>query len=181
MRIIRSTRRLATPIFEVHDILARDPDGFEIRRSVVEHKGSAVVLPVDAAGQILLVRQFRLPVSDSLWELCAGRIDPGEKPLAAARRELAEETGLRAARWTKLAKLYPTPGYVSELMHVYLATELRDGNAAPMEDERIETRWFTRKEIERLIDRGKLPDAKTIAAILLYWRITSRVSSGRHR
>jgi ADP-ribose pyrophosphatase len=170
MRILRSKQVLRTPIFTVEETTAQDHDGFEIHRFVVAHQGSAVVLPVDAEGRVLLVSQFRLPVQGKIWELAAGRIDQGEKPLAAAKRELLEETGLRARNWKRLATMYPTPGYVSELMHLYLATDLTQGDAQPMEDERIETRWFSRAELEKRIDKGRLPDGKTLAGLLLYWR-----------
>jgi ADP-ribose pyrophosphatase len=170
MRILRSRQVLRTPVFAVEETTAQDHDGFEIHRFVVAHQGSAVILPIDAQGRVLLVSQFRLPVQGKIWELAAGRIDPGEKPLAAAKRELREETGLRARHWKRLASLYPTPGYVSEQMHLFLATGLSQGPAQPMEDERIQTRWFARHELEHLIDNRKLPDGKTLAGLLLYWR-----------
>lgn len=170
MRILSSVEILKTPVFRVENVVARETDGFEIHRSVVSHQGSAVILPADEQGRVLLVRQYRLPAQGKLWELAAGRIDPGEKPLAAARRELVEETGLRARHWKRLAKMYPTPGYVSELMHLYLATGLTQGEAQPMDDERIETRWFPREELETWVDAGKIEDAKTLAGLLLYWR-----------
>ena len=174
MHILSSAKVLKTPVFRVQNVVTRDSDGFEIHRSVVAHQGSAVILPADEMGRVLLVRQYRLPAQAKLWELAAGRIDPGESPLAAARRELVEETGLRARQWKRLAKMYPTPGYVSELMHLYLATGLTQGEAHPMDDERIETRWFTREELESRVDAGKFEDGKTIAGLLLYWRMLDR-------
>ena len=174
MHIISSIEVLKTPVFRVENVVAHDTDGFEIHRSVVSHQGSAVILPVDDRGRVLLVRQYRLPAEAKLWELAAGRIDRGEKPLPAARRELLEETGVRARHWKRLAKMYPTPGYVSELMHLYLATGLTQGEAHPMEDERIETRWFLREELEKWVDAGKLEDAKTLTGLLLFWRTLDR-------
>lgn len=170
MQWIRSRKLLGTPVFEVHEAVIRDAGGRELRRSLVTHAGSAVVLPMDAEGRVLLVSQYRAPVKGKVWELPAGRIDAGEKPLAAAKRELAEETGLRARKWRRLAVLYPSPGYVAETMHLYLATGLRQGEQAPEEDEDLELRWFTRRELERMIDRGKVPDAKTLAGLMLAWR-----------
>jgi ADP-ribose pyrophosphatase len=143
--------------------------GVEIKRSVVRHAGSAVMMAVDERNRVLLVRQYRLPAAKYLWELPAGRLDPGEKPLQTARRELIEETGYRARRWTRLASFWVSPGYVQERMTIYLATDLTAGEATPMEDERIEARWFTRKEIAAMIRSGKIEDAKTMLGFMT-WR-----------
>lgn len=162
MKLISSQELLATPIFRVTMDHAVDPDGFEIRRAIVRHRGSAVMMARDARGRILLVRQYRLPARAYLWELPAGRIDEGETPLRAARRELREETGCTARKWTRLIEFYPSPGYVEEKMTVFLAEDLKQGEAEPMEDERIETGWFTLKQMEEMIARGQIRDAKTI-------------------
>src|SRR5579859_1400138 len=98
MKLISSTEIAKTPIFRVTLDRAVDPDGFEIKRAIVQHEGSAVMMPVDDRGRILLVRQFRLPARQYLWELPAGRVDKGESVLKAAKRELVEETGYRAKR-----------------------------------------------------------------------------------
>lgn len=168
MKLISSEERYRTPIFWVTQDHALDPDGFEIHRAIVQHGGSAVMMPVDARGRILLVRQYRLPARRYLWELSAGRLDPGETVLKAARRELAEETGYRAKKWKKLTAFWASPGYVAEKMTIYLATELTEGAAKPMEDERIRTRWFTPREIEKMIREGKIADAKTIIGYFLW-------------
>src|SRR4029077_17738907 len=147
---------------------AKDPGGFEIRRAIVRHAGSAVMMAVDPRRHILLVRQYRLPVGADRWKLPAGRLDPGEKPLEAARRELQEETGYRARRWKKLISFYPSPGYVAEKMTIFLATELTAGEATPMEDERIECRWFAGKELEQEIRSNKIQDSKTMVGYLLW-------------
>ena len=141
--------------------------GFRIQRSVVRHAGSAVMMAVDERGRILLVRQYRLPAGRYLWELPAGRLDPGERPLQAARRELLEETGYRARSWTNLTSFWVSPGYVQERMTIFLATDLTAGEASPMEDERIETRWFTAREVERMIRTGRLEDAKTMIGFFM--------------
>jgi ADP-ribose pyrophosphatase len=148
-----------------------DPDGFEIHRAVVQHGGSAVMMAVDARKRILLVRQYRVPARDYMWELPAGRLDKGETPLQAARRELIEETGYRAKHWKKLVMFYPSPGFVAEKMTIFLATGLTAGRATPMEDERIEARWFTAKEIEQAIKKEKIVDGKTMLGYLTWKRL----------
>jgi ADP-ribose pyrophosphatase len=163
MKITRSREVYRCRLFHVTEDQAVDPKTkFEISRSVVRHGGSAVMMAVDDRKRILLVRQYRLPAGKNLWELPAGTVDPGEKPAQTARRELIEETGYRARTWRKLASFLVSPGYVTERMTIYLATNLIAGKATPMEDERIETRWFTAAEIARMIRTGAIDDAKTM-------------------
>jgi ADP-ribose pyrophosphatase len=163
MKITSSQQIYDCGLFRVTEDRAVDPKtGFEIKRSVVRHKGSAVMMAVDEKKRILLVRQYRLPAERYLWELPAGRLDPGETPLQAAKRELIEETGCRARKWTKLAHFWVSPGYVGEQMTIYLAEDLTQGEASPMDDERIEPRWFTAREVGDMIRTGKIQDAKTM-------------------
>ena len=163
MKITSSREVYKCNLFRVTEDRASDAKtGFKIRRSVVRHAGSAVMMAVDDRQRILLVRQYRLPAARYVWELPAGRLDPGEKPLQAAKRELIEETGYRAKRWTKLASFFVSPGYVDERMTIFLAENLTAGAATPMDDERIETRWFPAREVERMIETGKIYDAKTM-------------------
>lgn len=168
MKLISSTEITTTPIFRVTFDRALDPDGFEIKRAIVQHGGSAVMMPVDDRGRILLVRQYRLPARQYLWELPAGRVDEGESVLTAAKRELAEETGYRARVWKKVAEFYPSPGFLAEKMTIFVATGLTAGESKPMEDERIETRWFTRRELGDWIKAGKIRDAKTMIGYCRY-------------
>jgi ADP-ribose pyrophosphatase len=170
MKIVSSREVYKCGLFRVTEEQATDPDGFHIQRSIVRHKGSAVMMAVDEKKRILLVRQFRLPAAKSLWELPAGRLDKGEKPLQAARRELREETGYKARKWKKLAAFWPSPGFVDEKMTIFLATGLTAGEPHPMEDERIECRWFKRKELDRMIRDGKIEDGKTIVGFLTWMR-----------
>lgn len=162
MKLISSEEICRTPIFWVTLDRAVDPDGFEIKRAIVQHQGSAVMMAVDEKGRVLLVRQYRLPARAYLWELPAGRVDAGESVLKAAKRELAEETGYKARTWTKLFTFFASPGYVAERMTIYAAQDLKPGAATPMEDERIETRWFTMSEIGRMIRSNEIVDAKTV-------------------
>ena len=169
MKIINSKEVYQCRLFSVTEDEAVDPKtGFTIKRSVVRHAGSAVMMAVDEKKRILMVRQYRLPAEKYLWELPAGKVDPGEKPLQAAKRELAEETGYKARTWTKLASFWASPGFVQERMTIYLATDLTAGAATPMDDERIEARWFTRKEVREMIAAAKIEDAKTMVGFLTW-------------
>jgi ADP-ribose pyrophosphatase len=172
MKIKSSREVYSCSLFRVTEDDAVDPKSdFEIKRSVVRHAGSAVMMAVDEKERILLVRQYRLPAETYLWELPAGRLDPGEKPLQAARRELAEETGYQARTWTKLASFWVSPGYVQEKMTIFLATDLTEGKATPMDDERIEPRWFKPREVAEMIESGKIEDAKTMIGYLMWKRM----------
>ncbi len=170
MKLISSRTRYKCPLFTVTEDRAVEPGGKEIARAVVRHAGSAVMMPVDRDGRVLLVRQYRLPALASLWELPAGRVDPGETVLKAARRELIEETGYRARRWRKLVSFFASPGYVSERMTIFLAEDLTAGECAPMDDENITTRWFTAAEIEEMIRRGRIVDGKTMIGFFAWQR-----------
>jgi ADP-ribose pyrophosphatase len=174
MKITSSREVYKCDLFSVTEDEAKAKDGFEIRRSVVRHPGSAVVMAVDDRKRILLVRQYRLPAAKSLWELPAGKLDEGEKALQAAHRELTEETGYRARGWKKLAAFYPSPGYVGEHMTIFLATELTEGEASPMDDERIEPRWVRPKELDEMIRTGKIEDGKTMIGFLTWKRYVKK-------
>lgn len=168
MKIVSSKEILKNKLFTVVDEVAHDPSGFEIHRSIIRHPGSAVMMAVDAQERILLVKQFRLPAEQELWELPAGRIDPGESPIDTARRELREETGYGAKTWSKLGAFWPSPGYVAEHMTIFLASDLTEGKQQPMDDERIETRWLTKQELGEWIRTGQIQDGKTIIGYFLW-------------
>jgi ADP-ribose pyrophosphatase len=170
MKLLSSEEKYRCGLFSVSEDVAMDNDGFEVKRAVVHHPGSAVILVVDDKKKILLIRQFRLPAEKSVWELPAGKIDEGENVLQAAKRELIEETGFRAKTWKKLATYWASPGFLREKMTIYLATDLQAGIATPTEDERIEARWFTSKELDTLIKEGKLEDGKTFIGYLTWKR-----------
>ena len=170
MKLLSSKEKFRCSLFTVTEDIAEASDGFQIKRAIVHHAGSAVILAVDEKKRILLVKQYRLPAGKSLWELPAGKIDAGETALQAAKRELREETGYAAKTWTKLASYWASPGFLQEKMTIYLATDLKAGTATPMEDERIEARWFGSKEIDELIRTVKLDDGKTLIGYLTWKR-----------
>ena len=170
MKIISSKQVYDCGLFRVtEDVAVDQKTKFKIKRSVVRHIGSAVMMAVDDKKRVLLVRQYRLPAEKRMWELPAGRLDPGEKPLQAAKRELKEETGYAAKKWTKLASYYASPGFVEERMTIFLAENLTEGEATPMDDEQIEARWFKRKELAAMIEDGEIEDGKTLIGFLT-WR-----------
>jgi ADP-ribose pyrophosphatase len=154
-------------IFSVTQETVHEPGGVTAVREIIRHPGSSVVIARNAAGELLLVQQYRYAAKKKLWEAVAGRIDPGETPLAAARRELAEEGGYAAKRWTKLGVFYPSPGFMDERMWLYLAEELSPKTAEADADERISTRWFPRARVGEMIARGQIVDAKTALCYFL--------------
>lgn len=168
MKLLSSEEKYRCSLFSVSEDVAQARDGFQIKRAIVHHPGSAVIAVVDDRQRLLLVHQYRLPAGKKLWELPAGKMDEGETPLQTARRELAEETGFRARKWKKLVTYWASPGFLAEKMNLYLATDLIAGEASPMDDERIEARWFTMKEMDALISAGKLEDGKTIIGYLAW-------------
>ena len=152
-----------------------EPGGVQVERDVVVHPGSVVVLPILRDGRVLLIRQYRHSVGEFLWELVAGRKEQGETPVAAAKRELAEETGYTAKRYRKLMRVVPTPGFVTEWMWIFAAEELTLGAAQPEEDEKITPRVFTLPQALGMIRRGTLRDAKSICGLLYYSRFIRRL------
>jgi len=172
-RVLGSTTIYEGPIFGIRRDDVIEPSGVRATREVITHPGSVVVLPVLPDGRILLIQQYRHAARQYLWELVAGRIDPGETPEVAAARELIEETGYRAKRFRVFLDVFPTPGFLEERMFVLLAEGLTAGEAEPEEDEKIISRSYDRKQLEEMIRAGKLRDAKSIAGILFYFRFLS--------
>lgn len=168
MQIISSKELLKNKLFSVVEEVAHDPSGFEIHRSIIRHPGSAVMMAVDDNERVLLVKQFRLPAEADLWELPAGRLDPGENPLEAAKRELREETGYEAKNWIPMVSFWASPGYVAEKMNIFLAEDLTPGEQQAMEDERIEMRWFSKDEVGDGIHNGTIIDGKTIVGFYVW-------------
>lgn len=168
-RVVSSRSAYRGPVFHVTTDYVREPGGITARRDVVRHTGSVVIMPVrrrSGKTEVLLVRQYRHAAQQYLWELAAGRIDAGESEPAAARRELAEETGLKARRWTRVLRFYPSPGFLDETMALYLAEGLTHGQAKPEDDEVIEQRFWPLRRAVAMAMRGRIRDGKTIAGLL---------------
>jgi ADP-ribose pyrophosphatase len=163
------------PLFRVlHDKLI-EPDGTANERDVIRHNGSVVILAIDNSKEkkdpwIVIERQYRHAANQYLWELPAGKLDPGEEAMAGAKRELEEETGYRAKKWKPLVEYYASPGFLGESMKVFLAEGLLAGDAHPEEDEQIEFRLVKLSEVIKMIEKGAILDGKTLTSVLLYSR-----------
>jgi ADP-ribose pyrophosphatase len=175
-KLISSKLSFRGRVFNVFSDTLEEPDGHRHVKDVIRHNGSVVMLAVDdrnnpADPDIILERQYRHAAGQYLIELPAGSRNPGEPPLAAAKRELIEETGYRAKKWTVLLKYFASPGFLGEWMQIYLARDLREGIATPELDEQIEIIRMPLSEIMQMIAAGKIHDGKTLVGILLYDRL----------
>jgi ADP-ribose pyrophosphatase len=182
-RLLSSRTVYRGPVFWITTDHVQEPGGVRVRRDLIHHSGSVVILAVDqsrdqsgSTPRVLLERQYRHAAGDYLWELPAGRIDPGELELKAAKRELLEETGYTAAGWRRILKFYASPGFMAETMSVFLATGLQAGIAQPEEDEIISTRLVPLPTAVRMVTSGTIQDGKTIASIL--W-LQHRIADGQ--
>ena len=156
-------------VFRVTSDVVVEPSGVKVKRDVMRHSGSVVVLCVDESKReprVLLIRQYRYAAQKPLWELPAGRIDEGEDALTAAQRELMEETGYQAREWKQALYYYPSPGFMDETHALFLARDIQRGKARPEEDEFITPRWVPISQAIDWVMSGKIPDAKTIAGVL---------------
>ena len=190
VRVLSSRIVYQGKVFQVTSDEVVEPNGLRAKRDIVRHQGSVVILAVEATGdstgqatsksarasepRVLLIRQYRYAPDETMWEIPAGRIDDGEQPLEGAKRELTEETGFTARKWKRALSFYPSPGFMSEIMHIYLAQDLTRGKATPEEDERISKRFFPLSAVLRMINAGKIRDGKTIAGVLWYARYAQR-------
>ncbi len=168
-RVLSSTITYQGPAFSVATDVVLEPSGVQTRRDIVRHSGSVVVLAVEetpSGPKVLLEHQYRHAAQQYLWELPAGRIDAGEKPLPAAKRELIEETGYRARRWKRALYFYASPGFVAEPMSLFLAEGLSQGEAEPEDDEVIHIEMVPLAKAVKMVLSGKIRDAKTISGVL---------------
>lgn len=157
----------------------RLPDGRESKREIVQHRGAVCIVPITADNHILMARQFRLAAGKTLLEIPAGTLESGENPEDSARRELEEETGYRAGTLRPLFAAYLAPGYSTELIHAYLATDLTTGATHFDADENLELVTLPVAEVERAILAGEVQDAKTIASVLVALRLHRAATSGK--
>jgi ADP-ribose pyrophosphatase len=144
------------------------PEGKAGTREYLVHPGAVGVLAFDAQGRILLVKQYRYPIGQFTYEIPAGKLSPGEKPLACVGRELEEETGFKARKVKKLVAYWPTAAFSNEIIHLYLAKDLVETQPDPDDDEFIELVRVSPRELERWIKRGKIQDSKTLIAYLAW-------------
>src|ERR1035437_711655 len=160
-------------VFKVFTDTLIEPGGHRNVRDVIRHNGSVVILAVDesrnpADQDVVLAREYRHAAGQFLIELPAGSRNPGEAPLAAAKREMIEETGYRAKRWTMLLKYFASPGFLGEWMQIYLARDIREGEAKLEEDENLEVFRMPLSEAMRMVAEGKIHDGKTLIGLSLY-------------
>lgn len=157
-------------VFDVRvDEIEYNGTGNKSFRQVAVHPGGAVIVPVNDRGRIVLISQYRYPLNEVVFELPAGKLEKGEDPMVCASRELTEETGYSAKKLSKLGKICTTPGFCSEILHIYLATGLVPGNHAREEgEEDIQLFEFTLEEIDEKIKSGEIVDGKTISGIYMY-------------
>jgi ADP-ribose pyrophosphatase len=147
------------------------PNGETVRRDVILHPGAVVILPVIDREHICLLRNYRFVVDETLWEVPAGTLEPGEELEVAARRELIEETGYTAARWRSLGFFYASPGVLDEKLHLFVAEDMTSGPPQPEADEQLEPTTVTWIDAMKMVLDGTIKDAKTATAILLWDRL----------
>jgi ADP-ribose pyrophosphatase len=169
VQVLSSKIVYEAPVFQVTSDEVVEPSGVRVRRDIIRHPGSVVILALDerkAEPSVLLIRQFRYAANQNLWELPAGRIDEGEDALTAAKRELTEETGYSASEWIPALYYYASPGFLDETMSMFAARDLRKGKACPEEDEFITCRLVPLGKAVQWVMSGTVQDGKAIAGIL---------------
>ena len=169
LKVLSSKVAYKGKVFSVTTDKIQEPNGITATRDVIRHSGSVVILAIDEAGKeprILLERQYRYAAQEYLWELPAGRIDPGENALAGAKRELIEETGYRAKSWKKILHFFASPGFLDETMTIFLARDLSAGDAQPEADESIECHLVPLSEALDMAFQNKIHDGKALAGVL---------------
>jgi ADP-ribose pyrophosphatase len=178
VEVLSSEIAFEGPLFRVIREVVCEPGDKLSHRDIIRHNGSVVILAVDDSSKrdplIVMERQYRHAASQYLWEVPAGKMDEGEERLAAAKRELKEETGYRAKKWTKLVRYFASPGFLGEWMQVFLAEGLTAGEAEPEEDEVLEVVLVPLSEVLHMIDTGKILDGKALVSVQLYARLRAK-------
>jgi ADP-ribose pyrophosphatase len=174
-KVLDSQLAYQGPLFRVLREHIIEPNGKEANRDVIRHNGSVVILAVNSGKRkkdpwVVIERQYRHAAGQYLWELPAGKLDAGETPLEGAQRELGEETGYKAEKWSPLVEYFASPGFLGEAMKVFLAEGLIAGDAHPEEDEHIDFRLVKLSDLLDLVDKGEIIDGKTLTSVLLYAR-----------
>lgn len=165
--LLKSVTLMQGRTFRIRRDFLKTPDGRETHFEIVEHGGSVIIIPVDAEGNILFVRQYRHATGKHLLELPAGTRDGDEPFEDCAAREIREETGMAAGQLVKIGEFYLAPGYSTEFMGIFLATDLKHNPLAPDADEILSVEKYSVKQAFELAERGEMPDAKSLAALLL--------------
>ncbi|HIE24911.1 MAG TPA: NUDIX hydrolase [Anaerolineales bacterium] len=165
--IIDSEEIFKGRVFRIRRDNLRTPDGRTTKFDIVEHHGSVVILPIDEDDNLLLVRQYRHAALDNILELPAGVLEKNEEPILSAERELREETGMGSDNLLELGKFYLAPGYSTELMTVFLAKDLYENPLAPDANEFLDLEKIPIADVFALAEKGEIPDAKTLAALLM--------------
>ena len=176
MRVLATRRVYEGKVLSLDVDEVLEPGDVRATREVVRHRGSVAALPVHEDGRVVLVRQYRYAVDALVWELPAGRLDPGESVEDAARREMEEEVGLRPRRLEALATFYTTPGFCDEVMEIWLAEDIQEGEARHDEDEHIELVRVPFSQAVEWMVTGEIRDAKTMAGL---WMAHHHRSGGR--
>lgn len=173
-KILGSTRVYDGKLVKVDKLTVQLPDNATALREVVQHPGAVAIVPIDAENNVLLVRQFRIAANKSLLEIPAGTLEPGEQPDLAAVREMREETGYHPGQIQPIGGIYAAPGYTTEYIHLYYATDLTESPLDQDEDEFIELIRMPYAEALRLIEKGDIEDSKTVAGLLRVAHILGR-------
>jgi ADP-ribose pyrophosphatase len=163
-KLLKKKTMLTSRVFFVRSEKWRGPNG-DFNRDTVVHPGAVAIIPFDAKGRVIMIRQFRPASGDWMLEIPAGTLEKGEQPLACAKRELIEEIGFAAKKWKKLGAIFTAPGFCTELIHIFKATDLKADYAEQDEDEHIEVVSMSLKQVKQAIRNGNICDAKTICAV----------------
>jgi ADP-ribose pyrophosphatase len=155
------------------------PNGHETELEVVKHRGAVGIVPLDEDIHVYLVRQYRHATGEELLEIPAGKLSPGENPRECAVRELEEEVGVKASKWTHLCSFYTSPGFTDEMLYLYLAQGIYPGEASPEEDEHLKVLRLPLKKAAEMVLKGEIKDAKTIVGIVMVMLFHSKL--GGHR